>query len=235
MDYFNKSVNIAFLGDSFFRIADSVRFEQGGAFWDFIEKKTDAGKYVFLYLSYEAFNGNSNELPYPLGMAWEAEPVGKKEFFEIIGHGDESAFVYNINPGKGFESYLQGFERIKAMQKEGYTYQVNYTFPLFFNFKGPWQGFALKVMNSQQTPYSGFVSFEDRAFISCSPELFFAREGDEIFAEPMKGTWPIGVEPEIDEKTSAENIMIVDLIRNDLGRVSEFESIKVDEVNKLDE
>ncbi len=227
--------NIAFFANQFFRLdeAERLSMDRPDAFWRFIDSAIDNGHYVFMYMAYEAFSDDADKLPYPMAMAWQASPISENEFKKHLPAKEDSV-VFNIKSAKGFDSYLEGFHKIKQALKEGYSYQVNYTFPLFFSFEGSWQKLAFKILDSQKTPFSSFLAFDNRAFVSCSPELFFHITNGEITAEPMKGTWEKPKQPEIDDKTRAENIMIVDLIRNDLGKICDINSIKIKLFNLIE-
>ncbi len=133
--------------------------------------------------------------------------------------------------------YDEAIRRIKEYISSGDTYQVNYTIRLRASFLGdPWHLF-LSMVRAQPTGYSAWVDTGRLAICSASPELFFRLEREHITCKPMKGTVKRGrtlTEDESlaewlhnSEKNRAENLMIVDMIRNDLGRVAEFGSVHV--------
>jgi len=128
------------------------------------------------------------------------------------------------------DRHAQAIARIKAYIAEGRTYQVNYTFRLRAPFTGDaWEWFA-RLAAAQQAPYAAFVDIGDWAICSASPELFFEREGERLLSRPMKGTAARGRttaedalqanQLKVSPKNRAENIMIVDMVRNDIGRVA---------------
>jgi para-aminobenzoate synthetase / 4-amino-4-deoxychorismate lyase len=134
-------------------------------------------------------------------------------------------------------AHERAVERIKDYLVRGHTYQVNHTFPLRASFTGdPW-AFFLDLAAAQQGQYAAFIDTGPLAICSASPELFFRLDGDRLTARPMKGTAPRGrtlaedesriAELRRSEKNRAENLMIVDMIRNDLGRVAEIGSVAV--------
>ena len=137
------------------------------------------------------------------------------------------------------QQYLSKISRIKGYIKNGETYQVNFTTKYRFNFSGSVFSFYDDLKNRQNVSYSAFCKFREEYLISLSPELYFKREGLRICSKPMKGTIERGKNIEEDRernlqlkesiKDLAENLMIVDLIRNDLGRISKFGSVKVSE------
>ena len=127
--------------------------------------------------------------------------------------------------------------RIKALIRSGDTYQVNYTYRLRTPFTGnPWN-FFLRLVAAQDPPYGAFLDTGEWVICSASPELFFRLDGARIECRPMKGTAARGRTQAEDlaqaqalqasEKERAENVMIVDMVRHDLGRVAQTGSVKV--------
>lgn len=138
--------------------------------------------------------------------------------------------INKITPSMTKKEYDQAFFEIKEEIKKGMTYEINLTFKLKFHFSGDIFKFYLHIRNSQPTPYSALIFNGKDYFLSFSPELFFHKKGSQVYSKPMKGTAPRGFsrkddfllakQMKNDPKTLAENVMIVDLIRNDLGRMS---------------
>jgi para-aminobenzoate synthetase / 4-amino-4-deoxychorismate lyase len=135
------------------------------------------------------------------------------------------------------EEYDQAIARVKRYIESGDTYQVNYTIRLHAAFHGdPWHLF-LAMVRAQSAGYAAYVDTERYAICSASPELFFRFESGRLTCKPMKGTVHRGRTLDEDkalsswlqnsEKNRAENLMIVDMIRNDLGRVADFGSVRV--------
>ncbi len=135
------------------------------------------------------------------------------------------------------EEYNRAIERIKDHIADGNTYQVNYTMRLKSAFSGdPYQLF-LDLIEGQQSEYTAFVDTNSHAICSISPELFFKLENSLLTTKPMKGTAPRGTTLKEDkemagwlfssEKNRAENVMIVDMLRNDMGQIAELGSVKV--------
>jgi para-aminobenzoate synthetase/4-amino-4-deoxychorismate lyase len=126
---------------------------------------------------------------------------------------------------------------IRAAIAAGDVYQINHTFRL--RAPGGTQPLALyeTLLARSPAPYAAYVRLPEHHVLSLSPELFFRRDGARLVTRPMKGTAPRGRWPEEDEdrarwlagssKDRAENLMIVDLLRNDLGRVAEVGSVAV--------
>lgn len=132
--------------------------------------------------------------------------------------------------------------------RTGDVYQLNLTFPLQFTAAERPASLYARLRRSQSAPYGAFVNLDEgRCVLSFSPELFFRIEEDadgrRIVTKPMKGTAPRGrtnaedrAQAEWltnDAKNRAENVMIVDLLRNDLGRVCRFGSVEVPELFKV--
>jgi para-aminobenzoate synthetase / 4-amino-4-deoxychorismate lyase len=140
-------------------------------------------------------------------------------------------------PSVGRAGYRLAIEQIKEHIAAGHTYQVNYTLRLRAPFDGdPW-GLFLDLVQAQECAYAAYLDIGPVAICSASPELFFRRDGEEVTMRPMKGTAARGLTPAADRsqaewlrhsaKNRAENVMIVDMIRNDLGRVSRVGSVHV--------
>jgi para-aminobenzoate synthetase/4-amino-4-deoxychorismate lyase len=137
------------------------------------------------------------------------------------------------------DAYRARVERIRALIAAGDTYQVNLTTRLVASFRGDPLALYERLCLGQR---SGFCAFLDigggRSIVSASPELFFSWDRDGLELRPMKGTRPRGRWPEEDralaaelaasEKDRAENLMIVDLLRNDAGRVAAFGGVRVE-------
>ena len=134
--------------------------------------------------------------------------------------------------------------KIKNHIKAGDTYQVNYTMKGTFNFNGSYSSFCQKLLFNQSAKYSAFVNNNDSFILSLSPELFFHQKDKMIISHPMKGTIRRGYNENSDrlfetdlktsEKNLAENVMIVDLIRNDLGRICRYGSVSAPELFRIE-
>ena len=135
-------------------------------------------------------------------------------------------------------------DAIHAAIARGETYQVNLTFPLSSPFtQDPW-AFFLQLAHGQQASGAGFLQSDRWAICSVSPELFFSMDGDLLTMRPMKGTAARGRTLEEDRhlaknleesaKNRAENIMILDMVRNDLGRLAPPGEVKTEEICTLE-
>ena len=121
---------------------------------------------------------------------------------------------------------------------DGDCYQVNLTFPLTFQVYGDPLALYARLRERQPVRYGGYIFTAEETILSFSPELFFERRGSRVLTRPMKGTAARGATPQDDAaqragllasaKERAENVMIVDLLRNDLSRVAEPGSVRVE-------
>ncbi len=139
-----------------------------------------------------------------------------------------------LSPG----GYAVAFARLQEAITAGDIYQANLTFPLAGAFSGDPLALYAAIRPAAGAGHGGVVHDGVHWLLSFSPELFFATRGREVRAKPMKGTRPRGADAEQDarlaaelgasEKDRAENLMIVDLLRNDLARVAEPGSVQVE-------
>jgi len=136
-----------------------------------------------------------------------------------------------------FEAYEKALAAIQAYLKAGDIYQVNYTLKAQFGFKGYPEDLYASLRKAQRVEFGAFMQTDQLSVLSLSPELFFRKEADRITAKPMKGTCARGrdleedqknaAEMQQDEKSRAENLMIVDLLRNDLSKIALPGSVEV--------
>src|SRR5690606_22677831 len=134
-------------------------------------------------------------------------------------------------------AHRHAFEQVKALIAAGDTYQVNLTFKADFRLEGDPVALYRDLVRKQPVSYGALIHTGEQWILSRAPELFVASEDDILKARPMKGTIKRGLtltEDEAsraalagDEKNRAENLMIVDLLRNDLGRIAQIGSVRV--------
>ena len=124
--------------------------------------------------------------------------------------------------------YVDNLSAIKRQIELGNTYQINYTVrQRAANIINPLELFS---RTASDAPYAAFIECQDHAIVSASPELFFRLNGEQLMCKPMKGTAPRGLtaaeelalhqELRESRKNRAENVMITDMVRNDLGRIA---------------
>lgn len=148
------------------------------------------------------------------------------------------AGVAEIAPALGLKEYCEKIAQVRRWIVDGDCYQINLTFPLTFRHFGHPLALYTALRRRQPVRYGACVFVPEETVLSLSPELFFARSGTRVVTRPMKGTAPRGATPEEDEanrrallssaKERAENIMIVDLLRNDLGRLAGAGAVRVE-------
>jgi para-aminobenzoate synthetase / 4-amino-4-deoxychorismate lyase len=137
-------------------------------------------------------------------------------------------------------AYLKRFAEVQEKIRAGDIYQLNLTFKARFRLSGSPLTFFLDLRQKQRVAYGGIVDTGKVTVLSASPELFIEQEGRKIATRPMKGTAPRAGTLEADAlarrqlaedvKQRAENLMIVDLMRNDIGRISEIGSVSVSDL-----
>ena len=157
---------------------------------------------------------------------------------EALSEPQRHAGVAEVRVALDALAYTAKVQRIKQWIAAGDCYQINLTFPLDFKVYGHPLALYSKLRQRQPVRYGAFISVPEETLLSCSPELFFERSGDHVVTRPIKGTAPRGATPTEDaerrcallasEKERAENIMIVDLLRNDLSRLATPGAVRVE-------
>ena len=140
--------------------------------------------------------------------------------------------------------YIDKISKIKKYISDGDTYQINFTTKAKFKFNGELTSLFLNGIFNQSASYSVIINREDEYILSFSPELFFSTDYKTIVSKPMKGTLKRKGNPIDDdrlatsllhdEKNLAENVMIVDLMRNDIGRIAVTDSVKVEKLYEVE-
>ena len=141
--------------------------------------------------------------------------------------------------------YLSDIQKIKDLIASGDTYQVNHTYRLNAQFEGDAYSLFHNLVHNQPNTYAAFLETPDFAICSVSPELFFRLEGDTILCRPMKGTTSRGLSNDQDleqknwlaqsPKNQAENVMIVDMVRSDLGHIAAPGTVEVPTLFELEQ
>ncbi|EMY60207.1 chorismate-binding protein [Leptospira terpstrae] len=135
------------------------------------------------------------------------------------------------------ETYTKKWEKTRDALLLGESYELNLCFPISITIEGDLFLYYQSLKTKQKTKYSAYFPTKDSRILSFSPELFFEVQGDQIQTEPMKGTILRGYTSKEDEKNKsnlkssakerAENVMITDLYRNDLGRIAKQGTVQV--------
>lgn len=204
---------------------------------DYLDEQARRGRWGVLLLSYEAASGGDSTLPTrragDIPLAWAAVYDGPQK----MEHHQESSFHHSPwRPALSPHSYARAVQKIQRKIARGETYQVNFTFPLRARWSGDPRAWYRRLAEAQGASYSAFVDIGWWKFLSLSPELFFEKRGRSLTVRPMKGSAPRGRWDEEDRafarglrtslKERAENVMIVDLLRNDLGKIARPGSVR---------
>jgi para-aminobenzoate synthetase/4-amino-4-deoxychorismate lyase len=225
----------------------AVRAEEVPGLLREVEAAVAGGLWAVGFVAYEAAAGFDRALvthgPAPAGAlavpaAWFALFAAPR-VEESLPEAHGGAFPVPVLATLSDAAYLAGVEAIRAAIGRGDTYQANLTYRLRGSLAGGPDPLALfaALARSQPSPYAAFLELGVEAVCSVSPELFFERRGRRLLCRPMKGTAPRGrTTPEDRElagalrsspKERAENLMIVDMVRNDLGRIARPGSVRV--------
>ena len=154
------------------------------------------------------------------------------------------ARIVAIVPKISRADYIDRINKIRDWIGQGDVYQINATFPMEVVTEGDKQSLYKKLADKHPVSYAAYIEDDDRTVLSFSPELFLRRQGEILTTKPMKGTAPRAQDPEQDKwlgenllsstKNRAENLMIVDLLRNDLGRIAQSGSVVADPLFSLE-
>ncbi|MEC5424127.1 aminodeoxychorismate synthase component I [Virgibacillus sp. C22-A2] len=208
-----------------------------------VQEFVNAGYYAAGYVSYEAapafdqaFQVNEHQKMPLLWFGVFEKPINK----EIKNDNMEDFHTTDWVPQTNVKNYNKSISKIKAYIEQGDTYQVNYTIRMYSRFFGNSYSYFQQLAKRQAANYSAYLDIGDYTILSASPELFFHLKNGKITTKPMKGTVERGETSKEEqknadwlyhsEKNRAENVMIVDLLRNDLGTIAKTGSVKVPEL-----
>ncbi|WP_430535644.1 aminodeoxychorismate synthase component I [Listeria rocourtiae] len=205
-----------------------------------VEQAVDLGYYVAGYIGYEAaaaFNKNlTTHAAGKMPLLWFGVFREMREVDQITAPLSPPPKL-DWQPTTDYSSYAKGIHFIREQIAAGNTYQANYTIRLESDFMEEDENFYEQLKIAQQADYSAYLSTGRFHILSASPELFFHWKDGIITTKPMKGTAKRGMTLEEDfkardwlaasAKNQAENVMIVDLLRNDLGQIAKPGSVKV--------
>jgi para-aminobenzoate synthetase/4-amino-4-deoxychorismate lyase len=202
--------------------AGTIGYEAAGAFDPALKTKTD-GRFPLIQFAL----------------------CGEPEILQALPVLDDAGYrTYSWSREFTEEEYALRIDDIRDLIRNGETYQVNLTFRLRGRFEG--NPFALfrDLVRSHRAPFAAYIEAGDRILCSASPELFFRLDGRRIVTRPMKGTIARGRTLEEDrgqsrklafsEKDRAENLMVVDMMRSDLGKIAETGSVRVTDLFVLE-
>lgn len=217
------------------------------AFKKFVKEEQVKGNRVFGYLSYDLaydlFNvtphaKNDLELPQIFFYSFDTYVKCKKNEIEVVISDNKNKIDLELVADMSQEVYVEKYTKIKKYITEGDIYQINLTHRLQGTTKKNARQLFLDIVKKNNADHSAYIEGPDFEILSASPERFIKIAADRtIETFPIKGTRPRGKTPEEDErlkkelldspKEAAELHMITDLLRNDLGKISEIGSVKV--------
>ncbi len=221
------------------RIIETYELDEVGRCLDLIQAASASGLYAVGMVSYEAAAAFDPAFPLREPNGFPLVSFGVYEDFDDVAPspGPSRVLVGPWARSTSEAEYRHALGRIREAIADGTTYQVNHTVRLHARLEGDEEAYFVGLTAAQPSPYSALLNLGRYRVLSVSPELFFRRVGDVISTRPMKGTAPRGCDPAHDlqqrewllrsEKNRAENVMIVDLLRNDLGRVARPGAVQV--------
>lgn len=222
-------------------------------FFDHLQSEVNKGRYVAGFICYEVgylleerfqkFIDLKGKFEIPLACFGVYKKVIKRREFNEEVESFSKVFLEDLRFNVSEREYVDSVFKIKNYIESGDVYQVNYTFKTKFKLKGLPIDLFKNLLFSQRCEYGFYIEMEDIYILSLSPELFLKKNKENILSSPMKGTAKRGKNLyediklkkflKTDPKTQAENLMIVDLIRNDLGKICERGSVMVKELFKI--
>jgi para-aminobenzoate synthetase/4-amino-4-deoxychorismate lyase len=231
------------------------RIEDVAACLDAAERAADDGAHVAGYLAYEAgyafedklrpLAPSDPELPFVwLGVYDAPERLNLAAALALLVDADARAAAHAAPPGATVDgldmsecAYEAAFDAVRAHLARGDIYQANLTMRAHGRWSGNLRALFARLVTTQPVGHAAWLDLGTHQILSLSPELFLERRGTQIVSRPMKGTAPRGVNAQADAeiaaelardpKSQAENVMIVDLMRNDLSRIAVPGSVSV--------
>lgn len=220
-----------------------------------IDKARQTGKYLCGYMAYEAgyhivdkqnftFKKSENNKS-PLVNFYvfsNCVRLSRQEVDDLFENGvpNSTCAVYDLELTESKDKYVSNLEKIHSYILEGDTYQVNHTMKYQFNYQGSSLSLYRELRERQPVEFAAYLNFPEGRVLSLSPELFIRKTGAVLESKPMKGTAGRGSTDMEDQKivqslkndpkTQSENVMIVDLIRNDIGRIAKSGTVKVSDL-----
>jgi para-aminobenzoate synthetase / 4-amino-4-deoxychorismate lyase len=219
-----------------------------GADLDRVQSGLDRGLHAAGFLAYEAgqqlergFRGRRRSAC-PDALLWfglfaDFEPISARDLDALFGDLAPPPPIHDVRLEHSREQHVAKVEAVKALIEAGDAYQVNLTFPIRFRYAGQPLALYATLRARQPVAHGAVVALGDATVLSVSPELFVSVSGGRAATRPMKGTTARGCDEAADRdarerllgdpKQRAENLMIVDLLRNDLSRVCQVGSVQV--------
>ena len=199
------------------------------------------------FLSYDSKNiffpnVNFKNIDSDVPLIWFGKPrmIKKIHKSDLINLKTKKSALNKIIDVPDIKYYNQIIAKIKNYLKSGEVYQINYTQPISLELIGKEFDLYLSLLKTANPSYSAYLNLNSKTYLSMSPENFFTKINHKISSYPIKGTRmrsnvdseDINLKIELmnSEKDKAEHLMIVDLIRNDLGKICQYGSIKVNDL-----
>ena len=199
------------------------------------------------FLSYDSKNiffpkVNFKNIDSDIPLIWFGKPrvIKKIHKSDLINLKTKKSVLNKIIDVPNIKYYNQIIAKIKNYLKSGEVYQINYTQPISLELIGKEFDLYLSLLKTANPSYSAYLNLNSKTYLSMSPENFFTKINNKISSYPIKGTRmrsnidsedvDLKIELMNSEKDKAEHLMIVDLIRNDLGKICQYGSIKVNDL-----
>jgi len=209
-----------------------------------LQDAVNQGYYAAGFISYESAPAFDDAFKsYPPGdfpLVWFGLFPDSEESQDLHISSTGGCNVGEWHPEISAEEYAAAIAVIRDHLEQGNTYQVNFSYRQRAEFSGDPMALFYRMVNLRNPFYSAYIDIGSQVICSASPELFFLKENGQVISRPMKGTTKRGRTLQEDgelaktlyhsEKNRAENVMIVDMIRNDLGRVAKTGTVKVPEL-----
>jgi para-aminobenzoate synthetase component I len=225
-------------------IGDSKVFEKLDVFL-----KKNNGNHIICFFSYELKNhieklesSNIDNINFPLLICFTPEEI-EENYTLFTFEKEEQQNIY-FQPRETKASYIETINQVKNHIQKGDFYETNYCYEWWtecLNFRS--KQVYKKLISITNPPYKVYADLKDHQILSASPELFIQKRGNKLISKPIKGTQRRSKIPEDDNslvkalknnpKERAENIMIVDLVRNDFSKIATANSVKVEELCEI--
>ncbi len=232
---------------------------EADTFFATLEQHSRDGRWIALIANYELGHAFESHAPAPapatcLARALIFASAAKLDAPELaawwqtrlaaLTAQQREAGLLHLSPELSEDAYIIKAQRVLDYIGAGDCYQVNLSFPMTGEYFGHPLALYARLRETQPVRHGALICDGEEWLLSRSPELFFERTGQTLTCRPMKGTAPRGETPEEDamnadalqdsEKNRAENLMIVDLIRNDLGRLAKPGDVHVRSLFELE-
>lgn len=212
-----------------------------------VEAHTKQGRYAVGFISYEAAAAMDPAFQTHASTGFPLLWFGVYENRQSIKLPTANVGAYRLGawtPSVSFDEYRDAINQIKNHINDGHAYQVNYTFRLRNSFSGDAWEFFLALQESQRSRHCAYANLGRYHICSASPELFFTLDNEKLISKPMKGTIKRGSTTAEDDKlvdwlqtsqkNRAENVMIVDMVRSDMGSIAKTGTVSVEKLFSIE-